>query len=159
MEAALAGHLILSTLPAEDAPSSISRLEELGLFSDLLSSSLVCVVAQRLARRLCRHCKQLVSLAPESMTEWERELLGPTEAVIARGVAEEPLNSGYRGRIGLFEVLPVDAGLRELIASRATTDQVREHALRLGMRSLREDGRQKVLACATTADEVERLVV
>ena len=63
-EAALAGHLILSTLPAEDAPSSISRLGELGLSSDLLSSSLVCVVAQRLARRLCPHCKQLVSLAP-----------------------------------------------------------------------------------------------
>ena len=159
-EAAMAGHLILSTLPAEDAPSSISRLGELGLSSDLVSSSLVCVVAQRLARRLCPHCKQLVSLAPESMTEWERELLGPTEAVIARGVGcKKCLNSGYRGRIGLFEVLPVDPGLRELIASRATTAQVREHALHQGMRSLREDGRQKVLACVTTADEVERLVV
>jgi type II secretory ATPase GspE/PulE/Tfp pilus assembly ATPase PilB-like protein len=157
-EASLTGHLVLSTLHTNDAASAVTRLVEMGLPPYLISSSLVCVVAQRLARRLCPRCKQTVSVEPGSMTKAERVLLGSTEAVVARAVGcGNCFNTGYRGRVGLFEILPVDLGLRELILAQASSERVREHTEHLGMKTLREDGRSKVLAGLTTAEEVERL--
>ena len=157
-EASLTGHLVLSTLHTNDAASAVTRLVEMGLPPYLISSSLVCVVAQRLARRLCPRCRQTVSVEPGSMTEAERVLLGSTEAVVGRAVGcGHCFSTGYRGRVGLFEILPVDPGLRELILTHAGSERVREHTQRLGMKTLREDGRLKVLAGLTTAEEVERL--
>ena len=157
-EASLTGHLVLSTLHTNDAASAVTRLVEMGLPPYLISSSLVCVVAQRLARKLCPRCKQTVSVEPGSMTEAERVLLGSTEAVVGRAVGcGHCFSTGYRGRVGLFEILPVDPGLRELILTHASSERVREHTQRLGLKTLREDGRLKVLAGLTTAEEVERL--
>jgi type IV pilus assembly protein PilB len=157
-EASLTGHLVLSTLHTNDAASAVTRLLEMGLPPYLISSGIVCIVAQRLARRLCPRCKQTVIVEPDSMSPRELKLLGPVQAEISRAVGcKNCFNSGYRGRVGLFEVLPVDAELRELILSQASADRLREHAVRMGMRTLREDGRRKVLAGLTTAEEVERL--
>ena len=157
-EASLTGHLVLSTLHTNDAASAVTRLVEMGLPPYLISSSLVCVVAQRLARRLCPRCGQTVSVEPGSMTQAERVLLGSTEAVVGRAVGcGHCFSTGYRGRVGLFEILPIDPGLRELILTHAGSERVREHTQRMGMKTLREDGRLKVLAGLTTAEEVERL--
>ncbi len=157
-EASLTGHLVLSTLHTNDAASAVTRLTEMGLPPYLISSSLVCVVAQRLGRRLCSRCKQMVSVDPSSMTKAELAILGSGEAVVPRATGcGSCFNTGYRGRVGLFEVLPVDGELRQLILANPDVDRVREYARGAGMKTLREDGRLKVLAGLTTAEEVERL--
>jgi len=157
-EASLTGHLVLSTLHTNDAPSAITRLMEMGLPAYLIASALECVVAQRLARQLCSRCKETVTLTPENMTEEERDFLGLTEAVVARAVGcNRCFRTGYSGRIGLFEVLPIGREIRNLILNHATSDELRDQALALGTKSLREDGRLKVLAGLTTIEEVERV--
>ena len=157
-EASLTGHLVLSTLHTNDAASAITRLMEMELPAYLIASALECVVAQRLARQLCPRCKKTVTLTPTNMTQEERDFLGVTEAVIAQAVGcSRCFRTGYSGRIGLFEVLPVDRDVRRLILDHATADQIRDQALSTGMRTLREDGRLKVLAGMTTIEEVERV--
>jgi type IV pilus assembly protein PilB len=157
-EASLTGHLVLSTLHTNDAASAITRLMEMGLPAYLIASALECVVAQRLARQLCSRCKETVTLTPENMTEEERDFLGMTEAVIARAVGcNRCFRTGYSGRIGLFEVLPVTREIRNLILNHATADQLRDQALDMGVKTLRDDGREKVLAGFTTIEEVERV--
>lgn len=157
-EASLTGHLVLSTLHTNDAASAVTRLIEMGLPPYLVSSSVVCVVAQRLARRLCPRCKRTVEVGPGSMTDMERALLGPIEADISRAVGcKSCFNTGYRGRVGLFEVLPIGAELRDLILSDSSVEAVRQCAARSGMKTLREDGRRKVLDGLTTVEEIERL--
>ena len=123
-----------------------------------IASALECVLAQRLARKLCQRCKMMVTLTPEGMTKGERQFLGVTEAVIARAVGcNHCFGTGYSGRIGLFELLPVDLDIRRLILENATAIDIRDKALSAGMRTLREDGRLKVLAGVTTIEEVERV--
>jgi type IV pilus assembly protein PilB len=157
-EAALTGHLVLSTLHTNDAASAITRLLEMEIPAYLIASSLECVLAQRLARKLCQRCKMMVTLTPEGMTKGERQFLGVTEAVIARAVGcNHCFGTGYSGRIGLFELLPVDLDIRRLILENATAIDIRDKALSAGMRTLREDGRLKVLAGVTTIEEVERV--
>jgi type IV pilus assembly protein PilB len=157
-EASLTGHLVLSTLHTNDAASAIARLTEMGLPPYLIASGLECVVAQRLARKLCPRCKESVTLTPETMTEEERNFLGVTEAVIAKSAGcNRCFRTGYSGRIGLFEVLPVGREIRRLILDHASADVIRDQAVALGTRSLREDGRLKVLAGLTTIEEVERV--
>ena len=131
---------------------------EMGLPAYLIASALECVVAQRLARQLCSRCKETVTLTPENMTEEERDFLGVTEAVIARAVGcNRCFRTGYSGRIGLFEVLPVTREIRNLVLNHATADQIRDQAVEMGVKSLRDDGRDKVLAGLTTIEEVERV--
>jgi type IV pilus assembly protein PilB len=157
-EASLTGHLVLSTLHTNDAASAITRLMEMELPAYLIASALECVLAQRLARQLCPRCKKMVTLTPENMTKEEKDFLGVTEAVIAQAVGcNRCFRTGYSGRIGLFELLPVDRDIRRLILEHATADEIRDQALATGMRTLREDGRLKVLAGATTIEEVERV--
>jgi type IV pilus assembly protein PilB len=157
-EASLTGHLVLSTLHTNDAPSAITRLMEMGLPAYLIASSLECVVAQRLARQLCSRCKQPVALNPDNMTEEEHDFLGVNEANIARAVGcNRCFKTGYSGRIGLFEVLPITREIRKLILNHSTVDELRDQALALGTKSLREDGRLKVLAGLTTIEEVQRV--
>ncbi len=157
-EASLTGHMVLSTLHTNDAASAITRLMEMDLPAYLIASALECVVAQRLARLLCPRCKKIVTLTPENMTREEKEFLGVTGATIARAVGcARCFGTGYSGRIGLFEALPVDRDIRRLILDHASADDIRAQALVAGMRTLREDGRLKVLAGATTIEEVERV--
>ena len=157
-EASLTGHLVLSTLHTNDAASAITRLMEMGLPAYLIASALECVLAQRLARQLCPRCKKMVTLTPENMTQEEKDFLGVHEAVIAHAVGcNRCFRTGYSGRIGLFELLPVDRDIRRLILDHGTAEQIHDQALSTGMRSLREDGRLKVLAGTTTIEEVERV--
>jgi type IV pilus assembly protein PilB len=157
-EASLTGHLVLSTLHTNDASSAIARLTEMGIPAYLIASALECVVAQRLARKLCPRCKEMVTLTPENMTKEELDFLGVYEANVARAVGcSRCFNTGYSGRIGLFEIVPIGREIRRLILDHATADSIRDEARRLGAMSLRDDGRRKVLEGLTTIEEVERV--
>jgi type IV pilus assembly protein PilB len=157
-EASLTGHLVLSTLHTNDAASAITRLMEMGLPAYLIASSLECVVAQRLARRLCPRCKQTVTLTSPKMSAEEQAFLEVKKASIAKLVGcNHCFNTGYSGRVGLFEVLPITREIRSLILNHASADELRDQGRSQGTKSLREDGRLKVLAGLTTIEEVERV--
>jgi type IV pilus assembly protein PilB len=157
-EASLTGHVVLSTLHTNDAASAVTRLMEMGLPAYLIASALGCVVAQRLARQLCPRCKEVVTLTPENITQEERDFLRSTEAIVARPVGcSSCFGTGYSGRIGLFEVMPLDGDVRRLVLNHASVDDIRSQALIGGMKTLREDGRQKVLARVTTIEEIQRV--
>jgi general secretion pathway protein E len=149
MRAALTGHFVYSTLHTNDAPSAITRLTDMGIENYLLSSSLVAVLAQRLVRVICPHCKQPDGLHTtpegESITGW-------------RGAGcEECFGSGFTGRVGIFELMELDDPIRELIMAHADASQITAAARGHGMRGLREDGWHKVKTGVTTAAEVMRV--
>jgi type IV pilus assembly protein PilB len=155
VEAALTGHLVLTTLHTNDAPTAITRLVEMGIEPFLVASAVDCVVAQRLARVLCPNCKRRALLSAALL----RDHGFPAEDVEAC----EPVGcgrcggSGYRGRIGLFEVMDVSPRIRELALKRGSADEVVEAARAEGMRTLREDGFDKVRMGVTSIDEVIRV--
>jgi type IV pilus assembly protein PilB len=158
-EAALTGHLVLSTLHTNDAATAATRLLEMGLPGYLIASTLELVVAQRLARRLCTRCKEEVVLKEEEMTQEDRAFLGDGAATIARAVGcKNCYNTGYSGRMGIFEVLPITRDIRRLILDYANVDTIREAGAADGVSSLRDDGRQKVLAGIATIEEVQRVI-
>ena len=157
-EAALTGHLVLSTLHTNDAASTVTRLVEMGVPPFLIASSLECVVAQRLTRRLCPSCKNEIDLAPEDMTPAELDFFGDETVSIARaGGCRRCFGTGYSGRTGLFEVMPITKETRRIITEGADTEELREAALGQGMVTLRQDGHRKVLSKATTFEEVQRV--
>ena len=128
-EASLTGHLVLSTLHTNDAPTALTRLLEMGIPGYLIASTLELVIAQRLARRLCPRCKETVKLSQADMTLEDRAFLGAEATSIAKAVGcSACFNTGYSGRVGLFEVLPITRDVRRLILDCATVDQIREHA-------------------------------
>jgi type IV pilus assembly protein PilB len=159
MQAAQTGHLVLSTLHTDDAPSTITRLMDIGLEPYVIASALVGVVAQRLVRRLCVSCRR--QYTPGADTLRSLNILEPDAAqfVFYRAVGCEDCNhTGYRGRIALYEVMRVTDKVRRLIAQRAGEEMVREAAMSSGMISLGEDGLAKVKAGVTTAEELLRVV-
>ena len=159
-EASLTGHLVLSTLHTNDASTAVTRLVEMGIPAYLIASSLELIVAQRLARRLCPKCKETVRLTNTTISAEERDFLGAIDptASIGRAVGcGRCYGTGYSGRIGLYEVMPVSREIRELILNHGTADNIRDQAAALGVRSLREDGRLKVLQGITTVGEVLRV--
>ena len=159
-EAALTGHMVLSTLHTNDAASAITRLLEMGIPAYLISSGLELIVAQRLARRLCPRCKETATLTKAKMTEEERAFLGPHAAKIAKPVGcKRCYGTGYSGRLGLFEVLPVTSEIRRMILDHATAEQIRGQAVADGLKLLREDGRLRVLEGVTSIEEVLRVTV
>jgi type II secretion system protein E len=155
INASLTGHLVLSTLHTNDAPSAVARLVDIGIKPFLVSSSVRAVLAQRLVRRLCSRCK-----APGELTEYEARTLKIDVNQLAGASVSRPVGcdecrgKGFKGRRGLFEVFIVDDEVRHMINNNATTIQLRNRARELGMRTLREDGVRKVLSGMTTADEV-----
>jgi type IV pilus assembly protein PilB len=153
VEAALTGHLVLSTLHTRDAPSGLGRLIDMGIEPFLVSSSIDCVVAQRLVRMLCVHCRQPQAV-PESVLV-EHGLAGaePYEAVGCNRCG----GSGYRGRVGVYEVMTVSEHIRALVLERASVDTMINIATREGMRRLRDDGLQKVREGITSIAEIERM--
>lgn len=160
IESALTGHLVLSTLHTNDAPSALTRLTEMGLEPFLTSSAVDCVVAQRLARRLCKECKESYEPSPEAL---ERVGFPPAKGGVptlykAKG-CKKCNNTGYKGRIGIYETMMVSETIERLTVERATTDQIKEVAIAEGMKILREDGFEKVCLGITSLEEILRVIV
>jgi type IV pilus assembly protein PilB len=156
IEAALTGHLVLSTLHTNDAPGAITRLVEMGIEPFLVSSAVDCVVAQRLARTLCQHCKERTILSADVLRDHGFHSHIDVEAYEPRGCSRCG-TSGYKGRMGLYEVMMVNDEIRDLAIARASADQIAEVAVRNGMRRLREDGLEKVKQGRTSIAEVSRV--
>lgn len=157
VRSALTGHLVLSTLHTNDAAGAVSRLLDMGVEAFLIASSLVGVVAQRLARTICPRCKTGRELTP-SGAERYASLLPPPPVQVYEGKGCAACNrTGYRGRTGLFEVLEVTPAIRELVSGKKPAYLIREEAMKGGMRPLLQDGVEKALAGITTLDEVMRV--
>ncbi|MEU4158176.1 ATPase, T2SS/T4P/T4SS family [Actinoplanes sp. NPDC026670] len=161
VEAALTGHLLLSTLHTNDAPGAVTRLTEMGIEPFLVGSSLDCVLAQRLARRICDWCK-------EPYTPTEEEILGanwPLQDLAYPEVLYKPVgcrncaNTGYKGRIAIHEVMQVSPEIESLTIRRASAGEIREVALTQGMYDLRADGLAKAAGGLTSIREVSRVAV
>jgi len=159
MQAAQTGHLVLSTLHTEDAPSSVTRLMDIGAEPYVIASALVGVVAQRLVRRLCVHCRRQYTPPPETLRALNISDTDAASIPFYKSVGCDQCNhTGYCGRIGIYEVMRVTDKLRRLITTRTPEDQIREAALGGGMLSLGEDGLAKVKSGITTPEELLRVV-
>jgi type IV pilus assembly protein PilB len=161
IEAALTGHLVLSTLHTNDAASAVTRLVEMGIEPFLVGSSLDCVMAQRLARRLCQWCRE--SYAPSdaelSAARWPYELLGAPSMLWRPNGCRSCANTGYRGRIALHEVMAVSEEIERLAVERASAHDIGRAGIAQGMELLRHDGFRKVLLGETSLAEVLRVAV
>jgi type IV pilus assembly protein PilB len=155
-QAALTGHLVLSTLHTNDAPGAITRLYNLGIEPYLVGATVGGVLAQRLVRKLCQHCKQAYEPSPNEKRQLEKYVGGIEQLFRPRGCAR-CRNIGFVGRIGIYELFVPDDALFERISSGATLNEMREGAKALGMRTLRTDGLDKVKAGITTLEEVYRV--
>ena len=157
VESALTGHLVLSTLHTNDAPTALTRLIEMGIEPFLVASAIDCVVAQRLARRLCSGCKKPLTVTAEVLREnGYPSAQEDIEAYDAVGCARCG-GSGYKGRVGIYEVMPVSDRIRELAIARASADEIASSAVAEGMSRLREDGFEKVKQGVTSLAEVARV--
>ncbi len=156
VESALTGHMVLSTLHTNDAPTAITRLTEMGIEPFLVASALDCVVAQRLARTLCKHCKRETILTREVLADNGFSSNVDIEAYEPGGCSRCG-GSGYKGRIGLYEVMTVTEEMRTATIERASADRIAEMAVRNGMRRLRDDGLEKVRQGRTSIAEVARV--
>ena len=160
INASLTGHLVFSTLHTNDAPSAVTRLMDIGVKPFLVASSTRCLMAQRLVRRVCKKCAQ-----PYQPTDAEMRALSLTPENLQNGTllkgrgCNDCMNTGCRGRFGIFEIFVIDDETRKLIYDKATASVLRAHAREMGMRTLREDGIRKVLAGLTTAEEVIRATI
>jgi type II secretion system protein E len=158
VHAALTGHLLLSTLHTNDAAGAVSRLLDMGLEPFLAASSMECIMAQRLGRRVCPDCREQQEPPREMMILMERELGSAPPIKQWRGVGCSTCRfTGYVGRLGLFEILPVTDEIRQMILEHRPAGQIKEVAVREGMTTLRQDGWRKVLAGQTTIEEVVRV--
>jgi type IV pilus assembly protein PilB len=153
VEAALTGHLVLSTLHTRDAPSAIGRLIDMGIEPFLISSAVDCIVAQRLVRVLCSHCKRKQNISAAVLHEHGLYGAEPYEPVGCSRCS----GSGYKGRLGLYEVMAVSERIRAMILERASVDDMVAVAVEEGMERLRDDGLQKVREGLTSIAEVERM--
>ena len=158
IQAALTGHLVLSTLHTNDAPSSVSRLIELGVPYYLIRATVLGVMAQRLVRTLCPACKAPTELDPAAWQELTKPWNAPLPTGAMRPVGcPECRDTGYRGRAGVYEILTLSDSLRELVTSDTDITALRRQAFKEGMRSLRLSGAQKIAAGQTTMEEVLRV--
>jgi general secretion pathway protein E len=160
IRAALTGHLVFSTVHTNDAPSTITRMVDQGVEPYLVASSLVLVIAQRLVRTICPHCKVTSAVTDEDAAKLRK--VGIEEAAMEGQVysgrgCEECFESGYAGRTAIYEFLTVDEVLRTQIMDGVTAAEMKRSAIERGMMTLREDGRQKIVSGLTTADEVLRV--
>ena len=157
VEAALTGHLVLSTLHTNDAPTAITRLIEMGVEPFLVASAIDCVVAQRLARRLCSGCKKAITIPVEILRDHAfRSAEDDIQAYEPVGCARCG-GSGYKGRVGLYEVMPITEEIRKMAIARSSADVIAEHAMAVGMSRLRDDGFEKVKQGLTSIAEVVRV--
>ena len=160
VNASLTGHLVFSTLHTNDAPSAVTRMIDIGVKPFLVASSTRAIMAQRLVRKICEKCKE-----PYQPQETELRLLGPAAKQLAsaqlfhgKGCADCQF-TGYRGRLGIYEIFQIDDQVRNLIFEQVSSTELRIKARELGMRTLREDGLRKVVAGITTLEEVLRVTM
>jgi len=158
--ASLTGHLVFSTLHTNDAPSAIARLIDIVAQPFLVASSLRAIMAQRLVRRICSNCRQPAELSESEMRALRIEPGQLRDAQVMHGKGcEQCRGTGYKGRMGIFEIFVLDDEVRHMINKRSATLSLRQRARELGMRTLREDGVRKVLAGLTTAEEVISITI
>ncbi|HEV2720268.1 MAG TPA: type IV-A pilus assembly ATPase PilB [Thermoanaerobaculia bacterium] len=160
IKAALTGHLVLSTLHTNDAPSTINRLMNMGIEPFLVATSVQLIAAQRLARRICQNCKDPVDLAPQALLNigFKKDEIGTFTVYKGRG-CDKCNNTGYKGRVGLVEVMVIDDDIREMILSGGTAIDIKRKAAENGMISLRRSGLIKIKDGITTIEEVVRETV
>jgi type IV pilus assembly protein PilB len=158
VKAALTGHLVLSTLHTNDAPSTVNRLLNMGVEPFLVSSSVILILAQRLARRICTKCKEEESIPVPALVKigFTEEEAGNVKCYKGKG-CPTCNGSGYKGRVALYEVMPVSDELKELILEGASADELKKTAIRLGMKTLRMSGLTKVTEGITSVEEVLRV--
>ena len=159
MQAAQTGHLVLSTLHTDNAPSVVTRLMDIGTEPYVIASALIGVIAQRLVRRLCVHCRRQYTPPAETLRSLNITDADASAIPFYKSVGCDQCNhTGYRGRIGIYEVMRVTDKLRRMVSTRASEDQLREAAIGSGMISLGEDGLAKVKSGVTTPEELLRVV-
>jgi type IV pilus assembly protein PilB len=158
VQAALTGHLVLSTLHTNDAPSSVIRLIDMGIEPFLISSSVIGVIAQRLVRRICPRCKKEAKLTSDLAKILEEYNMDSKKIILNKGEGcPYCKETGYKGRIAIFELMIITDTIRDLISGNITSGKLRETALKEGMCQLKEDGLKKVCEGVTTIDEVLRV--
>ena len=160
IKAALTGHLVLSTLHTNDAPSTINRLMNMGIEPFLVATSVQLIAAQRLARRICSNCKEPVEMAPQALINlgYKKEEVGTFTVYKGRG-CDKCNNTGYKGRVALIEVMTINDAMRDLILSGGTAIDIRKQAAEDGMITLRRSGLIKIKDGVTTVEEVVRETV
>jgi type IV pilus assembly protein PilB len=160
IKAALTGHLVLSTLHTNDAPSTINRLMNMGIEPFLVATSVHLIAAQRLVRRICAHCKETVDVNAQALMNlgYRKDEIGTFNVSKGRG-CEKCGNTGYKGRVGLIEVMAIDDDLREMILSGASAIELKKRAMENGMLTLRLSGLVKIREGVTTIEEVVRETV
>ncbi len=157
IQAALTGHLVLSTVHTNDAPGTVTRLIDMGIEPFLISSSVILILAQRLIRKICSECREQIRVHPQLLID-----LGvpPDEAknfnVFKGKGCALCSGTGYKGRVGLYEVMPMKEEVKELVLSRGSASEIKKEAIRLGMKTLRQSGIHKVKEGLTTIEEVVR---
>lgn len=158
IHASLTGHLVFSTLHTNDAAGAITRLLDMGIEAFLVSSSVIAIIAQRLVRVICTACKQEYRPTPEELSKlgFETGAKAPVRFFRGEGCGN-CLGTGYRGRSGIYEILPLDEELRQMILGKADAGAIKARAIKKGVRTLRENGARKVLAGTTTTEEVLRV--
>jgi type IV pilus assembly protein PilB len=155
IQAAMTGHLVLTTLHTNDAASAIARMRTLGVDPDLLAGSINCIVSQRLARRICMHCREAYEPSQDQQISMNLISTGTTPTLYRAMGCLQCGNTGYSGRVALYELMPVHGLGRVLLDG--STDEIFEAAVAAGMRTLREDGVRQSLAGVTTLEEVRRI--
>jgi type IV pilus assembly protein PilB len=157
VQAALTGHLVLSTLHTSDCAGAVTRMLDMGIEPYMLTSALIGVVAQRLVRQVCPECTTSHMVTPELVKRYNWGDKGPIRLLKGRG-CPACYDSGYKGRLGLHEVMPVDSGLQQLILANPTREGLIEHRKQNGEKSLFDDGLDKVAQGLSTIEEVSRVV-
>ncbi len=160
VESALTGHLVLSTLHTNNAPGALTRLSEMGIESFLIASAVDCVLAQRLARLLCPNCKEPYTPSQASLQDMNFPYGDSKELVFYRAKGcNKCNNTGYRGRIGVYEVLRMSEVIERMTVERKSAEEIRRQAIAEGLRTLREDGFKKVKDGKTSVEEIMRVIV
>ena len=157
IKAALTGHLVLSTLHTNDAPSTINRLLNMGIEPFLVASSVNLIVAQRLARKVCNACRERDDIAIETLLQMGMDPETASKAQCTRGKGCPSCgNTGFKGRVALYEVMPITDSLRELILMGASANEIKAEAINQGMKTLRQSGLTKILDGTTSVSEILR---
>jgi general secretion pathway protein E len=156
IQSALTGHLVLSSIHANDAAGVVLRLIDLGVEPFLVSSALIGVVAQRMVRRICPHCGRMVEATPEESLMYSEEMGEERKEFLQGSGCKSCANSGYRGRTGMFEILTTSDEIKTLLVKGTTANELRKHAVEAGMVTLLKDGMLKVKKNITTPSEVVR---